>query len=60
MLRVALSWICYGLGHVWWLVAVDRWLGERFEWPYLIYNRLMNWANDLQGDDPRGPWSPAD
>lgn len=60
MIRIALSWTCYGLGDFWSRVAVNRGLGEWFEWPYIVYNRLMNWAHQLQGDDPRGPWEPVD
>lgn len=45
MIRVKLSWCCYWLGD----------FAYRFArgWGYV---RLMQWAHDLQGSDPRGPW----
>jgi hypothetical protein len=58
-MRIAASWACYWAGD---LVSktVEPVLGHWFEWPYRTYNRLMNWADRLQGDDPRGPWSPVE
>ena len=55
--RVILSWAFYWIGD-----AVSRimgyWPWERFH-PYRLYSALMGLASDLQGDDPRGPWSPV-
>jgi hypothetical protein len=57
-LRIILSWGCYWTGD-----AVSRTVepifGRWFEWPYVIYSRLMLWSDSLQGDDPRGPWGPV-
>lgn len=54
--RVALAWICYGLGDLAWRWGADAWPGNYWEWPYRVYNRLMVWSDALQGDDQRGPW----
>jgi hypothetical protein len=56
MIRLALSYVCYGLGDCVWRFGVDAWLGDRFEWPHRLYQRFMLWSSDLQGDDKRGPW----
>jgi hypothetical protein len=58
MIKVTASWALYWSGDLWWR-ATD-WLGNWFEWPHRIYNRLMGWAYILQGDDPRGPWRQPD
>ncbi len=56
MARVLLSWICYWAGDA--VSRVDR--APAWEhWGYPTYNRLMTWADDLQGNDPRCPWSPS-
>lgn len=55
-IRIVLSWICYWVGD-----AISRtiepFFGKWFEWPYRVYSKFMVWSFDLQGDDPRGPWS---
>jgi hypothetical protein len=52
MTRIALSWICYWAGD---LVSRLMLLCDRCRL-YYPYHILMDWAYDLQGDDPRGPW----
>lgn len=54
--RVALSWAAYWTGDAV-SRAMDRY-GRITPLLYPIYNRLMLWAVDLQGDDPDGPWEP--
>lgn len=58
MTRVILSWAFYWTGD---LVSrgMDYWPWERCH-PYRFYNWLMGVACTLQGDDPRGPWYPAE
>ena len=57
MTRVVLSWICYWMGDLA-SRACHRWdASSRVFYP--VYHRLMCWSDDLQGDDPRGPWQPA-
>lgn len=56
LLRVGLSWVLYTLGDLWCRGCVNRGLGNWFEWPYDLYNRLMVSSANLQGDDVRGPW----
>jgi hypothetical protein len=57
-MKILLSWICYRIGD-----AINRTVepvfGHWFSWPYRTYNWLMLRSADLQGDDPRGPWSDA-
>lgn len=49
-MRWLLSWILFGMGDL-----VSRPM-LRWGWPvYCIYNRLMIWASNIQGDGP-GPW----
>ena len=49
-MRITLSWLCFWLGDL-----VSR-LPDSLRL-YPAYNRLMLWSDDLQRDDPRGPWS---
>lgn len=58
LIRVGLSWTLYWTGD---LVSrvMDYWPWERCH-PYRLYSWLMGVACDLQGDDPRGPWYPAE
>jgi hypothetical protein len=56
-MRRLLSWACYAAGDLWCRIAVGAALAT--EWPYRIYNRLMIWSVDLQGDGP-GPWEARD
>ena len=54
-MKLLFSWTCYWIGD-----AISRTIEPvfgRFGWPYRIYNWLMIRSVDLQGDDPRGPWS---
>ena len=55
MIRLALSYVFYGLGYCAYLFC-NSWPGAYFEWPYSLYSRLMTWSSKLQGDDKRGPW----
>jgi hypothetical protein len=47
----------YWIGDVLSRTIVNRTLGWYFEWPYRLYSCIMVAAFELQGDDPRGPWS---
>lgn len=60
MIRIALSWAFYWSGDLVCRTIVNRTLGHWFEWPYRFYSWLMRTALALQGDDPRGPWLPAE
>ena len=53
--RIALAWICYGVGGLF-LRAAEPWYGHR-EWTLAIFSKFMQWSDDLQSNDPRGPWS---
>lgn len=55
-MRILFSWALYWTGDLVSRTIVNRTLGHYFEWPYRLYSRLMCWACDLQGDNPRGPW----
>jgi hypothetical protein len=55
LLKIGFAWICYWAGDLVSRTAM-RFFG-RFEWPHMIYNRLMQWSTELQGEDQRGPWS---
>ncbi len=48
-IRVWLSWLFYRVGDL-----VDRAPGHSYQ----LYDRLMWVSYSLQGDGPRGPWSP--
>ena len=56
--RIILSWACYWIGD-----GVSRTIeplfGKWFEWPYRLYSKFMCWSDNLQDNDPRGPWSPV-
>lgn len=56
-MRAAAAWTLFWLGD---MVSktIEPALGRWFEWPYLIYHRLMCWSDDIQGDGP-GPWGPV-
>lgn len=60
MVRVALSWACYWAGDGVCRLCDGRFDSERWVdcW-YPIYNRLMIWSTDIQGNDRRGPWGPV-
>lgn len=51
MFRVAIAWLLYGIGD-----ALSKLPGRLSQYWYPVYNRLMCWSDDLQGDDKRGPW----
>ncbi len=53
--RVAAAWALYWMGDWWWSIAVNRGLGNWFEWPYRLYNWFLGKSVDLQGDN-EGPW----
>lgn len=57
-MRLILSWMCYWIGD---LVSrtIEPMFGWHYEWPYRFYSWWMVTAHDLQGGDPRGPWSDA-
>jgi hypothetical protein len=55
MMKILFSWI-YRIGD-----AISRTIepvfGRWFAWPYSVYNWFTIRSVELQGDDPRGPWS---
>jgi len=56
VVRWAMPWLCYGIGHAIWLV------GDRMPmpgWWYRLYSRFMVWSGYWQGDGGNGPWTPA-
>lgn len=57
--KTILSWALYWTGDVLARTIVNHTLGHYFEWPYRLYSRCMITALNLQGDDPKGPWSPV-
>lgn len=56
--RIILSWVSYWMGHGV-SRAVEPVFGHWFEWPHRLYSWLMVKSDDLQSEDPRGPWSPS-
>jgi hypothetical protein len=58
LIRSALAWTLYGLGHVWYLMF-DTWLPCGMSGAiYRVYNGLMTTSHRVQGEG-RGPWLPA-
>ena len=55
-MRIVLSWASYWIGN--WVSLLDV-FPTWGRWGYPIYHRFMNWSDDLQGDDVRGPWGPV-
>ena len=48
-MRFLASWLVYGAGDLFWrLVAQHGWF-------YSVYNRLILWSDDIQGEGS-GPW----
>lgn len=56
-MRWSIAWLLYGLGCAV-QILVESWLGHRYEWPYVVYNKILLASDDIQGDGP-GPWKPA-
>jgi hypothetical protein len=54
--RMALAWSLYYAGDLAWRVGAGGWPGKHFEFPYRLYNCLMCWSSDCQGESPIGPW----
>jgi hypothetical protein len=52
--RGMIAWACYWAGDIWW--RGTEWLCNWFEWPYVVYQRLMCWSDYWQGDGEDGPW----
>ena len=57
--RAVLSWACYWAGDAVYRIFDHRVISYTPGW-YRLYNRLMCWSDDIQGDDPNGgPWKDA-
>ena len=49
-MRFLASYTMYWLGRSVWLFM------QIFDRGYPLYNRLMIWSSEIQGDGPAGPW----
>jgi hypothetical protein len=54
-MRKALAWTLFYLGDRWDHYTYKCEWTHDYEWPYDVYNRLMCWSYDVQGDGD-GPW----
>lgn len=52
-MRCGLAWLVYTIGDA--ISHLDHVTGDWFSF-YPIFNRLLLWADDIQGEGP-GPWS---